>query len=169
VIRFCSDCGTATVTRVVGRQPVSVCPSCERIFFRNPKVVVTGLIEDGGRVLLVLRDIDPGRGLWGLPGGYVDWDEHPEDAMVRECNEETGVTVEPTGLISVQHVMLEAVGEGAIVLSYRARIVGGEPVAGDETQEVAWFAPHALPPIAFTSHRNVLQSWAREVQARGAA
>ncbi|HYM49314.1 MAG TPA: NUDIX domain-containing protein, partial [Candidatus Limnocylindrales bacterium] len=161
-------CGTPTETRVVGRHPVSVCPGCERIFFRNPKVVVVALIEEHDRVLLVRRDIEPGRGLWGLPGGYVDWDEHPERAMVRECLEETGVEVEPGGLLGIQHILLED-GEGAIVLSYRARLIAGEPAARDETQEVAWFPPRALPPLAFQSHRTILQSWAKEVQARGVA
>lgn len=168
MIRFCSDCGAQTEVQVIGRNQVRVCPSCERIFFRNPKVVVTGLIEDAGRVLLVRRDIDPGRGLWGLPGGYVDFDEHPEAAMVRECLEETGVEVRPDGLLGIQHIMLHD-GEGALVLSYRAVWTGGEPSARDETQEVGWFTPQALPPLAFHSHRNVLQAWAREVKSRGVA
>src|SRR5207247_33033 len=93
VIAYCASCGSKTVTRLVARQSLSVCPGCDRIFFRNPKVVVTALIEEQGRVLLVLRDIEPGRGLWGMPGGFVDWDEHPEVAMVRECREEVLVTV----------------------------------------------------------------------------
>ena len=104
VIAYCSTCGSRTATRQVGNQLLSACPDCDKIFFRNPKVVVTALIEDQGRVLLVLRDIEPGRGLWGLPGGFVDWDEHPEVAMVRECREEVLVTVEPIELLPVQHL-----------------------------------------------------------------
>jgi len=148
VITYCSSCGSKTERRVVARQSLSVCPSCERIFFRNPKVVVTALIEDQGRVLLVLRDIEPGRGLWGLPGGYVDWDEHPEAALARECLEETGAVV---------------------ILAYRARLTGGELEARDEVQEIGWFTPDALPPLAFTSHRRILQGWSKQVLARGAA
>jgi 8-oxo-dGTP diphosphatase len=163
VIAFCSECGSPTQKRLIGARELSVCPRCDRIFFRNPKVVVTALIEQGGRVLLVRRDIEPGRGLWGMPGGYVDWDEHPEHAMVRECEEETGVQVAPDGLLGVQHVML-ADGEGAVVLHYRARLLGGEASAGDETQEVGWFTPQSLPPLAFSSHRRVLQEWATSKQ-----
>ncbi len=165
--RYCSQCGSRTETQVVGKRPLSVCPHCETIFFRDPKLVVTGLIEHDGRVLLVQRDIEPGRGLWGLPGGYVDWDEHPEQAVVRECEEETGAQVAPQGLLSVQHVRMD--DHGIVILAYRAELKGGEVTARDEVQQVGWFKPEALPPLAFASHRQVLQDWLRDRIARGAA
>ena len=58
MISFCPRCGSKTETRLVGKQRLSACPECDRIFFRNPKVVVAALIEDDGRVLLVQRDIE---------------------------------------------------------------------------------------------------------------
>ena len=128
---------------------------------------MSALIEDSGRVLLILRDIEPGRGLWGMPGGYVDWDEHPEEALIRECAEEVKVRVEPQELLEVQHILME--DEGIVLLPYRARLTDGNPAAGDEVQQVGWFRPDALPPLAFASHRKVLQHWTREVLARGAA
>jgi ADP-ribose pyrophosphatase YjhB (NUDIX family) len=167
MIAYCADCGSRTETRLVGRQQLSVCPSCDRIFFRNPKVVAAAVIEDASRVLLVKRDIEPGRGLWGLPGGFVDWDEHPEEAMVRECREEVGVEVQPLELLTVLHIRQE--DEGIVGLFYRARLVGGEPIAGDEVQQVGWFAPDRLPPLAFSTHCKILQRWSQEVAARGAA
>ncbi|MEO6797314.1 MAG: NUDIX domain-containing protein [Candidatus Dormibacter sp.] len=167
MIRYCADCGVATAVQRVGARQLSVCPKCERIFFRNPKLVVTALIEEAGQVLLVLRDIEPGRGLWGLPGGYVDWDEHPEAAMVRECEEETGAEVAPLELTAVEHILMGE--EGIVMLAYRAQLLGGEVRARDEVQQVAWFAPDALPPLAFSSHRAVLERWSRERLTRGAA
>ncbi|HEX3629860.1 MAG TPA: NUDIX domain-containing protein [Candidatus Dormibacteraeota bacterium] len=167
MIAYCSDCGTKTETQLVGRQRLSVCVGCDRIFFRNPKVVAAAVIEERDRVLLVRRDIEPGRGLWGLPGGFVDWDEHPEDAMVRECREEVGIGVTPLELLTVLHIRQEE--EGIVGLFYRARLVDGAPIAGDEVQQVGWFAPDHLPPLAFATHRKILQRWSQEVAARGAA
>ena len=168
MIAFCASCGSKTQTRLIARQRLSVCEACDRIFFRNPKVVVTALIENGSRVLLVRRDIEPGRGLWGLPGGFVDWDEHPEQAMVRECAEEIEVRVEPIELLQVEHVITQD-EEGIVLLPYRARLLEGDPAAGDEVQQVGWFDPDGLPPLAFSSHRKILQHWSQEVLARGVA
>jgi 8-oxo-dGTP diphosphatase len=167
MIAYCSSCGSKTEPRLVAKQDLRACSKCDRIFFRNPKVVVIALIEDGGRVLLGRRDIEPGRGLWGLPGGYVDWDEHPEAALVRECSEEMQVEVEPLELLGVQHIVVD--DEGIVFLPYRSRLKGGEPAAGDEVQEVGWFTPNFLPPIAFPSHRQVLQRWMRDLATRGVA
>lgn len=164
---YCSSCGSKTETRLVAKQHLSVCPQCDRIFFRNPKLVVSALIEEDSRVLLILRDIEPGRGLWGMPGGYVDWDEHPEAALIRECMEEVLIRIAPQDLLPVQHIQMD--DEGIVLLPYRARRVAGEPAAGDEVQQVGWFRPDALPPLAFASHRKVLQQWTRDVLARGAA
>jgi hypothetical protein len=56
-----------------------------------------------------------------------------------------------------------------VLLPYRARLIAGDPAAGDEVQQVGWFRPDRLPPLAFASHRKVLQHWTQEVLARGAA
>jgi ADP-ribose pyrophosphatase YjhB (NUDIX family) len=167
MIAYCPSCGSNTQTRLVAKQSLSACAQCDRIFFRNPKVVVTALIEEAGRVLLVLRDIEPGRGLWGMPGGYVDWNEHPQDALIRECMEEVRARVEPMDLLAVQHIVMGE--EGIVILPYRARLVAGHPSVGEEVQQVGWFAPDQLPPLAFATHRKVLQGWTHEVLARGAA
>jgi ADP-ribose pyrophosphatase YjhB (NUDIX family) len=167
MIAYCSSCGSKTEPRLVAKQVLRTCPACDRIFFRNPKVVVIALIEHDGRVLLGRRDIEPGRGLWGLPGGFVEWNEHPEAAVVRECAEEMMVEVKPVELLPVQNIVLE--NEGIVFLPYRARLVGGEAAPGDEVQEVGWFTPNGLPPVAFPSHRQVLQRWVHDVAKSGVA
>jgi ADP-ribose pyrophosphatase YjhB (NUDIX family) len=87
---------------------------------------------------------------------------------VRECSEEIKVRVEPVELLGVEHVVT-ADDEGIVILPYRARLLAGDPDAGDEVQQVGWFGPDAMPTLAFSSHRKILQRWSEEVLARGAA
>ena len=76
----CGACGG----RLSDAQPHPVCTACGRTAFRDPKVGVGAVVhDDAGRLLLVRRGVDPCKGLWALPAGYVDADEHPRDAAAR--------------------------------------------------------------------------------------
>ncbi len=160
-VRFCQRCGTPTemLERYGRLRPV--CPACGFIHFREPKTTGGVIVEENGRVLLARRTQNPGRGLWYIPSGYADWDERVDDAAVRELAEETGLEVELTGLFGVFPFGDATTGCGTMVL-YRGRVVGGQLIAGDDTDEVGYFAPDALPPIAFDSNQAALAQWIRE-------
>ncbi|HEU5322621.1 MAG TPA: NUDIX hydrolase [Methylomirabilota bacterium] len=162
-IRFCPLCGAP-----LGREPVppdhreqAVCPRCRFVFYLNPKVVAATLPEQDGRVLLTRRAIDPGRGLWTYPGGFVDFGESVTDAAVRETFEETGLEVELAGL----HNVYSYAGAPVIVV-YLARVVGGALATCAENDALEWAAPEAIPweTRAFPSTREALREW---VGARG--
>ena len=111
---------------------------------------VCGLVfDDDGRVLLHRR-ADTGK--WSVIGGLPNPGEEPAEAVVREVFEETGVTVEPeriTGVYSTPRVRLPNGDEvQSIVTTFRCRPVGGTPhVHDDESLEVRYFPPDALPPL----------------------
>ncbi len=160
-VRSCARCGTPTemLERYGRLRPV--CPACGLVHFREPKTTGGVIVEDNGRILLARRTQNPGRGLWYIPSGYADWDERVDDAAVRELAEETGLEVELTGLFGVFPFGDAQTGCGTMVL-YRGRVVGGGLVAGDDTDEVGFFAPDALPPIAFDSNQAALAQWLKE-------
>jgi ADP-ribose pyrophosphatase YjhB (NUDIX family) len=134
------------------------CPACDRIIFRDHKVAAGVLVEREGRVLLVRRRLNPRRGTWTFPAGFVEFDEGPAEAAARECREETGLEVEITGLLDV--VAGQEHERGAdIVIIYRARLVGGEEEAADDADRVAFFAPDELPPLAFRATQIALDKW----------
>ena len=116
------------------------------------------IVERGGRILLVRRRLGPRRGLWTLPGGFVDHGEEPAEAAVRECREETGLRVEITGLLSVVGGQ-EHEGGADIVIIYRARATGGELGPADDVDRAAFFSPNDLPPLAFDATREALAAW----------
>jgi 8-oxo-dGTP diphosphatase len=124
-------------------------------------VGVSALIESEGQVLLVLRGIDPGLGKWSLPSGFVEWDESPESALVRECAEETGLVVENPVLWEARHYTDDFRGPG-VNLVYRAQVAGGTLRAGDDASAARLHARDELPPddeIAFQGHRHILECW----------
>ena len=82
-------------------------------------------------MLLVRRAVDPQRGLWTLPAGFIDAGEDPIMAVQRECLEETGLEIAVTGLIEVLYGLEHPRG-AHILLVYRTEIMGGELLPGDD-------------------------------------
>ena len=155
VINFCPRCGSAvTQAERFGRLRTD-CPACGWIYFPDPKVAAAVLVEQEGRVLLVRRAIDPARGLWTLPAGFVDAGEDPALAAERECLEETGLVVRITGLKEVLFGQ-EHPGGAHILIVYYARVVSGEPAANDDVDQAAYFSRSDLPPLAFKTTRKLL-------------
>ena len=102
--RFCLWCGTALETRTIEGKQLPACPSCDFVLWPDPKLATAVVVESAGGIVVGKRSIDPGRGLWCLPGGYVDDYEHPAEAAARECQEEIGAAVVIAGLLGVYHV-----------------------------------------------------------------
>jgi 8-oxo-dGTP diphosphatase len=132
-----------------------VCPSCGYIHFIDPKVAVVIFIESEGQLLLIKRGIQPEQGKWALPGGYVDYDEDPVQAAIRETAEETGLVVEITRLIDV----MKPPDVVTIVIAYAAKVVGGVLCAGDDAEIAAWFTGQNLPELAFQSTQRLVAAW----------
>jgi ADP-ribose pyrophosphatase YjhB (NUDIX family) len=158
-IRFCPLCA-APLTRAPvppDHREQAVCPACEFVFYLNPKVVAGTIPEQDGRILLTRRSINPGRGLWTYPGGFVDFGESVTDAAVRETLEETGLQVGLTGLLNVYSY------PGApVIIVYTARVLGGTLTSCAENDRLEWVAPAEIPweTLAFPSTREALREWA---------
>jgi len=158
-IRFCPLCATALTRAPVppDQREQAVCPSCEFVFYLNPKVVAGTIPEQDGRILLTRRSINPGRGLWTYPGGFVDFGESVTDAAVRETLEETGLQVDLTGLLNVYSY------PGApVIIVYTARVLGGTLTSCAENDRLEWVTPAEIPwdTLAFPSTREALREWA---------
>jgi len=158
VARYCPRCATPLVERDVEGRMLPACTACDYIAFRDPKVVAVTVLSNGsGEVWLIRRGIEPRRGEWALPGGYVDYDEHPRAAAARECREEIGCEVQIDRLVGVHHANL--VTTGVVIVAYAGRIVSGTPRACPEVLEVRPFATDALPPLAFATHSAIVREW----------
>jgi ADP-ribose pyrophosphatase YjhB (NUDIX family) len=124
---------------------------------------VGGVVHDAaGRLLLVRRANDPGRGQWSLPGGRVEPGESDVSAVARELHEETGLVVKVGSLIgSVQRPAPSGV---FLIMDYQAEVVGGHLTAGDDATAAAWldlatFQSHDHQGLLVTDLATTLTSW----------
>jgi ADP-ribose pyrophosphatase YjhB (NUDIX family) len=156
--RFCPRCA-APIER--GDEHVQ-CPGCGFVAWANSVPAVQALVERDGRLLLARRGIDPGRGMWDLPGGFLQEGEHPLEGVRRELREETGLDVQPGAFVGAWIDPYER--RFVLGLTYEATAGAGEPEAADDVAELQWFAPDELPApeeFAFPSHPEVVSLWAR--------
>ena len=117
------------------------------------------LLSDHGRVLLIRRAVDPGRGLWALPAGFVEVDELPHEAATREALEETGLHVEIGDLLRIRRMANP--DKPGLLLTYSGRVLAGDLQANDDVSEARWFGVHELPwdELAFETTRESLSEW----------
>ena len=154
--RYCPRCASALEVRNAHCTRRPVCPSCGNVLYYDPKLAATVVVPCGGQILMVRRNTEPGLGLWGFPGGYVDRGENVEQAAAREVREETGLEVEITGLIG----LFSEAGAPVVLAAYAGTIINGTvTVASQEVSEVEFFSPDHLPPLAFPRDRQVLEKW----------
>ena len=158
---FCVNCGAPLVLRTIDGRELEACQNDDFVLWRDPKVAAAVVVEMEGGVVLGRRGIEPGYGLWCLPGGFVNHDEDAGAAAVRECREEINAAVELTRLLSVYHVA-KTTASSIVGIAYVGRLLDGEKISpGPEMLELEVFRLDALPQIAFPSHREVLDLYAR--------
>lgn len=160
--RFCPRCASRLVQRQAFGRLRLVCEACGFVLFRDPKTAAGALVTQDGRVLLARRAVKPELGKWYIPAGFVEYDETPAQAAVREVREETGLDITLDGLLGIYDFSDQRHGRGSLIL-YRGRVVGGTLKPGDDVDSVAFFGPDELPAdIAFESSRQVLREWKEE-------
>ncbi|MDR0434462.1 MAG: NUDIX hydrolase [Gracilibacteraceae bacterium] len=102
VYQYCPHCAAALLPALIGGRERRRCPRCGFVFWGKSTVGAGGVLTRGDRVLLVRRAIDPGKGRWTIPGGFVEENERAEDAAARETLEETGLRTEAVSLLAVR-------------------------------------------------------------------
>jgi ADP-ribose pyrophosphatase YjhB (NUDIX family) len=157
----CLKCGTPMNIALIDGRPREQCPQCGWIHYLQRKLSAAALIEEQGKLLLLQRAHQPWQGYWNLPAGYLEVDETPEQAIIREAAEETGLEIEPLRLLGNYTFEDDPRGNGFLVV-YLAKITGGKLRNTAESQAHGYFSPDALPgKICGAAHDRVVQAWAR--------
>ena len=159
-IKHCRNCGTAVVYRLPDDGDTknrAVCPACNTVHYENPLNVVGTVPVWGNQVLLCKRNIEPRKGKWTLPAGFMELDETTAEGAARETTEEAGAQFEMQSLFSV----LSVPKVGQVHLFYRAKLTSDQFDPGFETQEAKLFTETEIPwdEIAFRTVKVTLEKY----------
>ena len=152
---YCPICGDALVTAWDGESDRPHCATCRRFYYRNPVPASACFVSRDGELLLTRRGVEPCKGEWGLPGGYVEVGETTEEAALRELAEETGLQADAARLIGASTQPSRQSG-AVTILGYVIDKWHGTPLADSDVTEVRFFARNERPPLAFLAHRELL-------------
>ncbi|MBA4254798.1 MAG: NUDIX hydrolase [Polaromonas sp.] len=162
-IQHCRNCGHRVVYRIPDdgdTRPRAVCTTCHTIHYENPLNVV-GTVpfwgENGEKVLLCKRNIQPRKGYWTLPAGFMELGETTSQGAMRETDEEAGAHIELLGLFTVMNVMRV----GQVHFYYRAKLLSPHFNPGHETMEARLFEESEIPwdDLAFQTVKLTLQRY----------
>ena len=154
---FCPYCGLRLTEKFYENRKRLFCSHCNDPIYENPVPATCLVVTDGkGRVLLVQRSVDPQKGLWCLPGGFIELGESPESAALRELYEETGLTGQIHKLLGVM-TNPSQLYDSVLLVGYWIKVYSGNLIAGDDACDAAYFPPDSLPEIAFESHLKFIR------------
>ncbi len=158
-MNFCSQCGAKLAVRIPpgDHLPRYLCDACGTIHYQNPRLVVGCVPEHDGRILLCRRAIEPRRGFWTVPAGFMENGETLQQAAARESREEALVEVEIGSLLSIVHVLQAH----QVHVFFRASMPKAEHGAGAESLETALLLPEDIPwpELAFPSTEFTLRRY----------
>ena len=155
-IKFCTACGSPTEPRIPedDDHERAVCTNCGQIHYSNPTMVVGCVPEWKGQILLCKRNIEPQKGWWTLPAGFLENGESVQDGAARETLEETRSQVEVIGPYRLMNIVLV----NQIYLMFRAKMQDNSFGPTKESTEVRLFSLDEIPwdELAFESIRRTL-------------
>jgi ADP-ribose pyrophosphatase YjhB (NUDIX family) len=163
-MNYCPECaGKVTLKITEGdERPRFVCGLCQTIFYTNPKMVIGAIPEWDGSILLCRRAIEPARGKWTLPAGYLENGETISECAIRETAEEACAVIadlRPYVLVNLPHI-------NQVYFIFRSQLVENKFQPGIESLEVKLFFPAEIPwtELAFGSIKEVLKLYCEDLR-----
>ena len=154
-------CRSALVQGHVDGRDRFLCSSCGWINYLNPVPVVACIVKDEkGSLLLIERAVEPCKGHWALPGGFVELDETIEIAGARELEEETGLKGKAGTLVGVHLQESETYGY-VMIVGMEFQVKDLKLSVGDDASDARFFPAEDMPEVPFKSHKKLIQDYLR--------
>ena len=153
---YCPICSERLKMSKMERRKRLICPKCGWVKYENPLPSVAALVRnEKGEILLVKRGVDPGKGKWALPSGFIEIEETPEKACLRELEEETGLRGKRIELIGV-YSQRSKLYRNVLIIGYEIQVTG-KVSPGSDSLDARFFPIQKLPRIPFSSHRKIIK------------
>ncbi|MBC8312240.1 MAG: NUDIX hydrolase [Candidatus Marinimicrobia bacterium] len=158
-LEYCSNCGEKNIFGLMEGQYRFHCESCQMIHYENPKPTATLVCVKEDKLLLVKRAVEPAKGSWGLPGGFIELGETPNEGAIRELKEETNLNGTPIRLLGTCSHHNTIFGD-VLLLGIEMKIKNWtEMKAGDDASEAVLFDINNLPSLAFSCHQKIVEMY----------
>ncbi|EMN48363.1 NUDIX domain protein [Leptospira interrogans str. L1207] len=158
-MKYCSSCGSSVTYKIPEGDNRSrhVCDQCGTIHYQNPKIIVGSIPIWENRILLCRRAIEPRKGFWTLPAGFLENRETVEEGAIRETKEEANAEINILGLQSVYSIPHIS----QIYMFFLANLVNGKFSVSSESEEIKLFSIEEIPweELAFTSVSFALRKY----------
>ena len=158
-MKFCINCGAPLESKLIEEKQRAYCPDCNRIHYEQLKVGAGAIIELDKKILLVQRAQALFANCWNLPAGYVEADESPIQAVIREVHEEVGLHVEVVDLADVYFFNDDPRGNGILVV-YNCAVKNGTLTESNEALAPTCFVSKDIPTnLAGGGHNQAIKAW----------
>ena len=162
----CPICSQTLEPADDGQSVRPYCAQCRRFYYSNPiPAACCFLTNERDELLLVQRSVEPRKGLWTLPGGFIELGETTEEAALRELQEETGLVGRNPRLFGASTRAGKMTG-GIIVLAYIVEEWEGDMTPMTDAMDLGFFSPEARPQLAFEVHMELVKRY-DELRAAG--
>lgn len=158
-LEYCSNCGQKNICGFIDGNHRYHCLRCKTIHYENPKPTATIICSVSNKILLAKRAFDPGKGEWGLPGGFMELNETLIEAAIRELKEETNLDGSVVKILSTCSHYGTIFGD-ILLICVEMKIKDFSLMrAGDDAAELHFFDLNDLPDIAFYCHKKFIDEF----------
>jgi len=157
IYKYCPLCGKELKYDFIEGKKRKNCHSCGFVDYHNPLPCVSIIGIKGDKIVLIKRAIEPSKGTWAPPSGFMEYGEKPEEAALRELYEETSLKAKIIKLLGVHSQHTKIYGN-LVVITFLVKITGGKIRAGDDAEDARFFDFNEIPLMKYEFHNTAIEN-----------